>query len=95
MNYTIFIREPFMVATAPGMQSKYTSEHGGLSKQEVLVHSETSVLDLSNRRGKSLRSVIHVQVTYLKGSYVTEVGMIFRLGVTDLQADHGVAGLRE
>jgi hypothetical protein len=87
---TIFVIGPFIVAglAAAGLLLTYLPEHGGVSNQEVPVYFETSVLDLSNRRCKSLRSMIHVQMTYLKYSYVirkTEVGMIYRFGVAGLR----------
>ena len=54
------------------------------SIQDVFVYFETNTLDLPNKRGKSLTSMIHMQVTYLKGGYVireTEVVMISGLDV--------------
>ena len=35
-----------------GLPSKYTSEYGGVGKQEMSVYFEMGILDLSNRRGK-------------------------------------------
>jgi hypothetical protein len=52
MNYTIIfvVYFDFIVTgvTAAGLPSEYTSEHGGVIKQEVLVYSEVSILDLSD-----------------------------------------------
>jgi hypothetical protein len=56
--YYVFLLGPFIVAVADvaaaGLLSKYISEHGGVSEQEVLMYSETSIFHLSNRHGKSL-----------------------------------------
>jgi hypothetical protein len=57
---TIFVIGLFIVAglAAAGLLLKYISEHGGVSNQEVSVYFETSVLDLSNRHGESLTSMM-------------------------------------
>ena len=54
MNYMIIFVALFIVAgvVAAGLSSEYISKHGGISKQEVLVYSELSILDLSKRRNK-------------------------------------------
>jgi hypothetical protein len=46
MYHLIIVVEPLIVAA--GLPSKYTSEYGGISKQEVFVYSKMSVPDLSN-----------------------------------------------
>jgi hypothetical protein len=50
MNYVFTFVAFFVVAgvAATGLSSEYISEHGGVSKQEVLVYSELSILDLPN-----------------------------------------------
>ncbi len=56
MDYRTIFVVVFIVGgvAASGLPSEYTSKHGGVSKQEVLVYSEMSVLDLSNRYDKLL-----------------------------------------
>lgn len=67
MNYTtVIVLELFIVAGVPGLPPKYISEHGGVSTQEMIMYFETNILDLPNKRGKSLTWMIHMQVTYLK-----------------------------
>jgi hypothetical protein len=48
MNYMVISVGLIVVAgvAAAGLPSEYTSEHGGVIKQEVLVYSEVSTLDL-------------------------------------------------
>jgi hypothetical protein len=54
MDYmTIFVA--FVIVggvAASGLLSEYISKHGGVSIQKVLVYSEMSIRDLSNRHGK-------------------------------------------
>lgn len=46
MYHLIIVVEPLVIAAA--LSSKYTSEYGGVGKQEMFVYSEMSVPDLSN-----------------------------------------------
>lgn len=41
-----------MMIVVFGLPSKYTSEYGGVGKQEMSVYFEMGIPDLSNRRGK-------------------------------------------
>jgi hypothetical protein len=79
-----------MMTVVFGLSAEYRSEYGGAGKQETFVYFEMCIPDLSNRRGKSPRSMIHVQVTYLKSSYVireTGVGMMYGLGYLGYSID--------
>lgn len=48
MNCTIIfvVHSIVAIVAAAGLPSEYTSEYGGVIKQEVLVYSEVSILDL-------------------------------------------------
>ncbi len=52
MNYTTIFVAFFTVpgVAATGLLSEYISKRGGVGDQKVLVYSEVSILDLSNRR---------------------------------------------
>jgi len=73
MNYTtVIVLELFVVAGIPGLPPKYISERGRRVDVQVFMYFEVNILDLPNKRGKSLTSMIHIEVpvTYLKGGYV-------------------------
>jgi hypothetical protein len=86
MDYTTAIAlQLFIVAGVLDCRRNISRSTGKLVyKKCSRMYFETNILDLPNKRSKSLASVIHMQVTYLKGGYVireTEVVMISRLGV--------------
>jgi hypothetical protein len=51
MNHrSIFVLgPPIFAGIAVGLPLKYVSEHGGVSRQEVLVYFENRILDLSKQ----------------------------------------------
>jgi len=54
------IRVSIIVGIADlAMTHKSLAELGGVRGQEVLMYSETSIIDLLNRRRRSQRSIIH------------------------------------
>lgn len=59
-----------MMIVVFGLPSKYTSEYGGVGKQEMSVYLKWVFPTFQTDGVKSPRSVIHMQVTYLKSSYV-------------------------
>lgn len=84
MNYVFTFVAFFVVAgvAATGLSSEYISEHGGVSKQEVLVYSELSILDLKG--------------SYVIRE--PEVGMVCRLGIvgrTGIIEHHGIEHHRD
>jgi hypothetical protein len=88
MNYTTVIVRAFHSRRRSWAAAEIYLGARGVRTKEVVMYFETNILDLPNKRGKSLTSMIHMQATYLKGGYVireTEVVMFSRPGVARLR----------